>query len=97
MSTTQIRSRCREADTCSAQQPAIGSLGFAFYKWVLSPVLHAITPTQCKYLPTCSEYAYVCLARFGVARGSWLALRRIGKCHPWTKGGLDPVPDDSNG
>jgi len=65
---------------------------FAVYKRVLSPMVHVVSPTQCLYLPTCSEYAYVALARFGVVRGSWLALRRLARCHPFAKGGLDPVP-----
>ena len=65
---------------------------FRVYKAVLSPLVHAISPTQCLYLPTCSEYAYVALARFGVLRGSWLALGRLARCHPFAKGGLDPVP-----
>ncbi|HEY6413573.1 MAG TPA: membrane protein insertion efficiency factor YidD [Edaphobacter sp.] len=65
---------------------------FGVYKSVLSPVLHAFSPSQCLYLPTCSEYAYVALVRFGLFRGSWLALRRVARCHPFAKGGLDPVP-----
>jgi uncharacterized protein len=64
---------------------------FRFYKF-LSPILHAFSPSECLYLPTCSEYAYVALVRFGAVRGSWLALRRIARCHPFAKGGLDPVP-----
>jgi uncharacterized protein len=63
------------------------------YKSLLSPILHTFSPSQCRYLPTCSEYAYVALHRFGVLRGSWLALRRLLRCHPFSKGGLDPVPD----
>jgi putative membrane protein insertion efficiency factor len=62
------------------------------YTSVLSPVLHAFSPAQCLYLPTCSEYAYVALVRFGFFKGSWLALRRLARCHPFAKGGLDPVP-----
>ena len=68
-------------------------LAFRFYKWLLSPVLHAISPSRCLYLPTCSEYAYTAVSRFGMVRGSWLALRRFARCHPWGKGGLDPVPE----
>ena len=49
------------------------------YTSVVSPVLHAFSPSQCLYLPTCSEYAYVALVRFGVLKGSWLALRRLEK------------------
>jgi hypothetical protein len=70
------------------------TLRFAFrvYKSVLSPVLHTISPSRCLYLPTCSEYAYTAVSRFGWFRGSWLALCRLARCHPWGKGGLDPVP-----
>ena len=65
---------------------------FWFYKTVLSPALHALSPSQCKYLPTCSEYAYIALHRHGAWKGSWLALRRLARCHPFSKGGLDLVP-----
>ncbi len=65
---------------------------YRLYQSVLSPILHAFSPSQCLYLPTCSEYAYVALVRFGVFKGSWLALRRFGRCHPFARGGLDPVP-----
>jgi hypothetical protein len=67
-------------------------LVYGLYKGIVSPVLHVFSPSQCLYLPTCSEYAYVALVRFGVVKGSFLALRRIGRCHPFAKGGLDPVP-----
>ena len=67
--------------------------GFAVYRRVLSPVLHSIGVSSCIYLPTCSEYAYVAMQRFGVLRGGVMALRRIGRCHPLGKGGFDPVPD----
>jgi uncharacterized protein len=66
------------------------------YKSVFSPVLHVFSSSQCLYLPTCSEYAYVALHRFGPIRGSWLALRRILRCHPFAKGGFDPVPNRKN-
>ena len=70
---------------------------YRFYMSVLSPVLHAFSATQCVYLPSCSEYAYVALVRFGVFKGSWLALRRLARCHPFAKGGLDPVPLRNSG
>lgn len=62
------------------------------YKMLVSPVLHAFGVGGCKYLPTCSEYAYVAVVRHGVLRGGWLALRRVARCHPWAEGGFDPVP-----
>ena len=67
-------------------------VAYGIYKSVVSPVLHVFSPSECLYLPTCSEYAYVALVRFGVVRGSWLAVRRLARCHPFAKGGLDPVP-----
>ena len=68
-------------------------LAFRVYKTLLSPVLHAISPSRCLYLPTCSEYATSRSAGSGWFSGSWLALRRLARCHPWGKGGLDPVPE----
>ena len=64
----------------------------SLYKRILSPTLHALSFSQCKYLPTCSEYAYVAVVRHGWFHGGWLALRRIARCHPFRKGGFDPVP-----
>ncbi len=75
-------------------QPSLAiRVTYRLYKSVLSPILHAFSPSQCLYLPTCSEYAYVALVRFGVFKGLWLELRRLARCHPFAKGGLDPVPD----
>jgi putative membrane protein insertion efficiency factor len=65
---------------------------FQFYKRGLSPLLHGLGFSQCKYLPTCSEYAYVAVVRHGWLRGAWLAMRRVARCHPWAAGGHDPVP-----
>lgn len=57
------------------------------YKWALSPML----PPSCRYVPTCSEYAAEAVERFGAWRGSWMALARVLRCHPFVKGGYDPV------
>jgi putative membrane protein insertion efficiency factor len=61
------------------------------YRWFVSPLLGP----NCRFYPTCSSYAQQALARHGAARGSWLAARRICRCHPWNPGGYDPVPDDA--
>jgi putative membrane protein insertion efficiency factor len=53
----------------------------------------AIMPSACKFYPTCSHYAADALRIHGARRGSWLALRRISRCHPFTRGGVDLVPD----
>jgi putative membrane protein insertion efficiency factor len=58
------------------------------YRLILSPVLGP----ACRFHPTCSAYAEEALARFGAARGSYLAFRRILRCHPFSTAGLDPVP-----
>ena len=76
----------------AGQPPWMARVFFAVYKGALSPAMHALSPSQCLYLPTCSEYAYVAVARFGVARGGWMAIWRLLRCHPFSKGGLDPVP-----
>ena len=58
------------------------------YQWTLSPLLG---PT-CRFYPSCSRYALEAVLRFGVLRGGALAARRLGRCHPWHPGGIDPVP-----
>jgi putative membrane protein insertion efficiency factor len=65
---------------------------FAVYKRVVSPAIHALGVSNCIFLPTCSEYAYVAIARHGWIRGTGLALKRFSRCHPFSKGGVDPVP-----
>lgn len=62
--------------------------GVKVYQRVFSPMS---SPT-CRFYPSCSSYAVTALVRFGPLRGTWLALRRIGRCHPWNPGGVDPVP-----
>ncbi|MBI5619367.1 membrane protein insertion efficiency factor YidD [Candidatus Gottesmanbacteria bacterium] len=51
-----------------------------------------LTDKACRFRPTCSEYSYQAIEHYGIIYGSWLGLRRIIRCHPWNKGGYDPVP-----
>jgi putative membrane protein insertion efficiency factor len=57
------------------------------YKWVLSPLL----PPACRYVPTCSDYAVEAVERYGALRGGLMALWRVLRCHPFVRGGYDPV------
>ena len=58
--------------------------------WQLGP--SRILPPSCRYQPSCSAYAITALQRYGAAKGGWLALKRIMRCHPWGGKGFDPVP-----
>ncbi len=63
-------------------------LPIRFYRTCVSPFL----PATCRYVPTCSEYAMQAITKHGPLLGTWLALKRILRCHPWGGSGYDPVP-----
>lgn len=58
------------------------------YRYSLSPLLGP----NCRFFPSCSDYALQAIDKHGAGYGSWLALKRIARCHPWHPGGFDPVP-----
>jgi uncharacterized protein len=79
-----------------ARRNRAGMMGLALrgmvraYQLFVSPLLLP----SCRFLPSCSEYAAEAIERYGVLRGSGLALRRLARCHPWGGSGYDPVPDE---
>tara|TARA_Y100000022_G_C13078269_1_gene296586 strand:- start:410 stop:649 length:240 start_codon:yes stop_codon:yes gene_type:complete len=63
------------------------------YKFLISPLLGH----SCRYLPTCSEYSIEALKKFGLIKGTFLSIKRILSCHPWSKGGFDPIEKQIKG
>lgn len=59
-----------------------------FYQYCISP----LKPSCCRYIPTCSQYASEAILKYGPLKGSWLAIKRLLRCHPWGGSGYDPVP-----
>ena len=64
-----------------------------FYKFCISPLL----PKTCRFLPTCSNYALIAINEHGVFKGAWLAIKRVLRCRPGVKCGVDPVPPNIKG
>jgi putative membrane protein insertion efficiency factor len=71
-----------------ARGPALAGLGLVYvYRYTLG----ALFPATCKYHPSCSQYALDAIGKYGLARGTWRAGRRLLRCHPWSHGGIDPA------
>lgn len=66
----------------------VALLAIRFYQGAISPHF----PAACRYTPTCSQYAVEAIEKYGVRKGTWLAAKRICRCHPWGGSGWDPVP-----
>lgn len=69
--------------------PGMALLGLL---WLYQHLVSPLTPPTCRYYPSCSQYAVIAIRRHGALRGTWLAGRRLLRCHPWTPGGVDDVP-----
>jgi putative membrane protein insertion efficiency factor len=65
---------------------ALGAI--RLYQYTLSPLVGG----GCRYYPSCSNYAYQAIERYGPLRGTWMGMKRIARCHPFARGGYDPVP-----
>lgn len=63
------------------------------YRILISPLF----PPSCRFQPTCSQYGLEAIARYGSIKGGWLTAKRIARCHPWSEGGFDPVPEEEEG
>ena len=67
----------------------VGRSLITLYQHTVGPMV----PSSCRFVPSCSRYTHEALGLHGFLKGSWLGLRRIGRCHPLAKGGFDPVPE----
>jgi putative membrane protein insertion efficiency factor len=77
------------SDTPSRWNPVAQVLVLLLRAWQLVP---RIDQQRCRFYPSCSAYGITAVRRFGAVRGGWLAIRRLGRCHPWNPGGVDHVP-----
>lgn len=59
-----------------------------FYQKLISPLF----PPSCRFTPTCSQYGYEAIQKYGIFKGGWMTVKRVSRCHPFTPGGYDPVP-----
>ena len=86
MSTDSASGACKTASPGLAARLLLGLI--EAYRLTLSPLLGGF----CRFVPSCSAYGAEAIRRYGAARGAWMAVRRIGRCQPFHRGGYDPVP-----
>ena len=67
----------------------VGRSLITLYQHTVGPLI----PSSCRFVPSCSRYTHEALGTHGFCRGTWLGIKRIGRCHPFTEGGFDPVPN----
>ena len=67
----------------------VGRSLIVLYQQTVGPMI----PSSCRFVPSCSRYAHEALGTHGFFKGTWLGAKRIGRCHPFTRGGFDPVPE----
>lgn len=71
-------------------------ISIKLYKKTLSPILVRVFGNSCRYSPTCSEYSYIAIKKFGLLKGLRLSIKRLLKCNPFFSFGFDPVPENIN-
>lgn len=76
----------------AGEQPSAGARALAFLIGLYRRFISPMTGPHCRFVPSCSAYALDAVLQHGALRGSWLAVRRVARCHPFHPGGLDPVP-----
>jgi len=81
------------SENATAPRPGIAARGVLLFLRAYQLILSPLNFSSCKFQPTCSHYAYEAVQRYGTRRGAWLGLKRLSRCHPFTPGGFDPVPD----
>ena len=62
--------------------------GIRLYQMTISRIM----PPSCRFTPSCSQYGYEAIGKYGALKGGWMAIKRVSRCHPWNPGGYDPVP-----
>ena len=77
---------------CQAQKNEFVKYVFVFIIKVYQRTLSRVMPSSCRFYPSCSEYGVLAIQKYGVFRGGWLTVKRIGRCQPFHPGGYDPVP-----